>query len=207
VGTPSQNFKVVLDTGSSDFWLASSTCRQCPSGIPEYDSSSSSSFSASSSSQNVDIPYGSGEVAGTLATETVEMGGFQVSDQTFLLVDEMTSGLLDGDVSGIMGLAFEAIAATESTPFWQTLASTNQLATSEMSFWLNRVLGSSNTASEQFGGVFTLGGTNTSLYSGDIEFVNYPSGVTQSYWLLEASSEFSFVHKPIARLTAFQKSP
>ncbi|EIN11477.1 acid protease [Punctularia strigosozonata HHB-11173 SS5] len=189
VGTPTQTFKVVLDTGSSDFWLASSSCTQCPSGIPEYDSSSSSSFSAasSSSSDSVDIPYGSGEVAGSLATETVEMGGFEVSGQTFLLVDEMTSGLLDGDVSGIMGLAFESIAATEATPFWQTLVNNDQLTNPEMSFWLERVLGTSDTDEEQFGGIFTLGGTNTSLYSGDIEFIDYPSGVTESYWLLETS--------------------
>jgi cathepsin D len=42
------------------------------------------------------------------------MGGFTVPDQTFLAVDQTTSGLLDGSVSGILGLAFSAIATTRA---------------------------------------------------------------------------------------------
>lgn len=55
-----------------------------------------------------------------------------------VLADELTSGLLDGPVSGIMGLGFEAIASTDSTPFWQALVNAGDLSSPEMSFWLAR---------------------------------------------------------------------
>ncbi|KAF8160631.1 aspartic peptidase domain-containing protein [Crassisporium funariophilum] len=185
IGTPPQPFNVILDTGSSDLWLADTTCRTCPT-MPLFESAKSTSFQASSSENSaVTIHYGSGAVAGTLATDTVTMGGFTIPDQTFLTVDRLTSNLLDGSVSGIMGLAFDAIASTRATPFWQTLSQGGQLSTQEMSFWLTRVSNEPNAKAEEPGGVFTLGGTNSSLFTGDIEF-NTMAG-TPSFWLLSLS--------------------
>lgn len=76
-----QQFNVILDTGSSDLWVASDDCQACPQNIAFFDSSKSSSFT--SQNQQITISYGSGEVAGTVATDTVSMGGFTVSGQTF----------------------------------------------------------------------------------------------------------------------------
>lgn len=87
-----------------------------------------------------------------------------------------------------MGLAFQAIASTQATPFWQALVSANQWSSPEMSFWLTRFINDNNAASEEPGGTLTLGGTNSSLYTGDIEFLDFPTGVTPSFWLLELSS-------------------
>ena len=101
----------------------------------------------------------------------------------------MTSNLLEGSVSGIMGLAFTAIASSGATPFWETLVNENQISSPEMSFWLTRASGSSQT--EVAGGMFTLGGTNSSLFSGDIEFINMPVS-TPSFWLLSLSSQLEF---------------
>ena len=56
-----------------------------------------------------------------------------------------------------------------------------------MSFWLTRFINDNNAASEEPGGTLTLGGTNSSLYTGDIEFLSV-SGPIPSYWLLELSS-------------------
>ncbi|EDR06999.1 uncharacterized protein LACBIDRAFT_299501 [Laccaria bicolor S238N-H82] len=82
-------------------------------------------------------------------------------------VDRLTNGLLEGSASGLMGLAFPAIVSTKSTPFWQPLGS--QLA-----------------KDEEPGGVFTLGGTNLTLFTGEIDFLNMPSG-TPTFWLLTMS--------------------
>lgn len=77
-----QQFNVILDTGSSDLWLAGAQCTSCPSGTPEFDTSKSSSFT-STGNQEVTIQYGSGAVTGTLAQDSVSMGAFSVSQQTF----------------------------------------------------------------------------------------------------------------------------
>lgn len=187
IGTPPQQFNVILDTGSSDLWLASNQCTACPSGTPEFDSTQSSSFTAANN-QPVTIQYGSGAVQGTLAQDTVSMGGFTVSKQTFLNVQQTTNSLLGGSVAGIMGLAFQSLASTKALPFWQALVNNNMWTSPEMSFWLTRFLDDPTVQAEEPGGVLTLGGTNSSLFTGDIQFLNMPSDVTQSFWLLQMSS-------------------
>jgi cathepsin D len=190
IGTPPQSFEVVLDTGSSDLWLPSQNCPTCTTGSPIFDTSKSSTFkgtpTSSSSNAEISIGYGSGAVQGTLGSDTVTMGGFTVPSQTFLSVDAMTSGLVDAPVSGLMGLAFDSLASTQATPFWQAVTNNNQLSAPEMSFWLARDANPSSATSLAPGGIFTLGGTNSSLFSGDIEFLDLAS--TPSFWLLSLSS-------------------
>lgn len=98
----------------------------------------------------------------------------------------MSNGLLSDSVSGIMGLGFQTISALNTTPFWQSIDNKNMLSSPVFSFYLERNdIQQSNTAP---GGTFTLGGTNTSLYSGNIEFIDMPSGTTPSYWLQQVQS-------------------
>ena len=75
-----QQFNVILDTGSSDLWVASTDCQACPQNDVLFDNTKSSTFSTQN--QQISISYGSGEVAGIVATDTVNMGGFTVSGQT-----------------------------------------------------------------------------------------------------------------------------
>ena len=100
----------------------------------------------------------------------------------------MTTGLVNAPVSGLMGLAFEALASTQAPPFWQAVTSANLLSSPEMSFWLARDLNPLTQTSLSSGGVFTLGGTNSTLFSGEIEFINLVS--IPSFWLLGLSSKF-----------------
>jgi len=125
-------------------------------------------------------------VRGTLGSDTVTMGGFTVSPQTFLTVDAMTSGLVDAPVSGLMGLAFQSLASTQAVPFWLALTNSSQLNNPEMSFWLGRDANPANTTVLVQEGVFTLGGTNSSLYSGDISFSDI--ALPGSFWLLPLTS-------------------
>ncbi|TFK54576.1 acid protease, partial [Heliocybe sulcata] len=191
IGSPAQQFNVILDTGSADLWVAGSSCSSCSSSTPTFSTSRSSSFQSSTSSagqqQSLTIRYGSGQVTGSLGADTVQMAGFQVSGQEFVVVDQTSQNLLSGSNAGIMGLGFQAIASSGATPFWEALVNANQLSQPLMAFWLRRLLDDSSATqnSELYGGEFTLGGTNTSLYTGDIQFIDFPSGVQQSFWLLE----------------------
>ncbi|KAF9556704.1 acid protease [Agrocybe pediades] len=193
IGTPPQPFSVVLDTGSSDLWVANTNCPNCPPNQRVFDPTKSSTFKGASSAAvasapEVTIQYGQGAVLGTLASDTVSMGSFSIDQQTFLSVDRVSSDLAQSATEGIMGLAFNAIASTGATPFWQQLVSNNQLSSPEMSFWLQRT--DPKTADEiDAGGIFTLGGVNNSLFTGDIEFLDMPStGGPDMFWVLNVES-------------------
>lgn len=182
VGTPPQPFNVILDTGSSDLWVADTRCASCDSNTPLYDTSKSTSVKESGTATT--IRYGSGAVQGSIVKDVVSMGGFSIPDQTLLAADQTTSRLLDGSVSGIMGLAFSSIANTRASPFWQTLASSGQLSSPEMGFYLTRFRDQPDAKDEEPGGTFTLGGTNSSLFKGDIEFLDMPGSDAQTFWVL-----------------------
>jgi cathepsin D len=89
-----------------------------------------------------------------------------------------------------MGLGFETIASVQQPPFWQNLFNANQLSEPLFSFWLTRFTNVNNAQDIEPGGILTLGGTNSSLYQGSIEYINMPSDATPSYWLLDLTSLF-----------------
>jgi len=66
------------------------------------------------------------------------MAGFSVSNQVFAAVNQVTSGLLTSPVSGLLGLAWQTIAASGAVPFWETLASGGAWTDPVMSFQLTR---------------------------------------------------------------------
>ena len=183
IGTPPVSFDVILDTGSADLWVADTSCTAC-GRVAQLDATSSSTFK--NLSEPFQITYGSGQAAGTLGQDVVQMAGFSVSNQVFAAVTQVSQGLLNSPVSGLLGLAWESIAASKHMPFWETLASSNAWSENVMSFQLTRYINATNQQELEPGGTFTLGGTNSSLYTGDIDFQNVPT--TPTYWLQNIAS-------------------
>ena len=105
------------------------------------------------------------------------------------MVTRTTAQLLNAPLSGLMGLAFEDIASSQATPFWQTLVNTpGTLDSPLMAFQLTRYTNYSNADNLEPGGTFTLGAVNNSLFTGDIDYQNIPSG-SPGYWILQLSGE------------------
>lgn len=188
VGTPPVAYDVILDTGSADLFLVSSSCTsQTCSGVQTFSGSSSSTFN--SSTTPFTITYGSGSASGVLGRDVIQMAGFQVSQQTFALIDQLTDGLVTSPVSGILGLGWQALASSGATPFWQSLYEGNAWDEPLMGFYLTRFQNASRGSSEEPGGVFTMGTTNTSLYTGQIDYQNVQSlQNVLSYWTLPLTS-------------------
>jgi len=180
VGTPPVSYNVILDTGSADFWLASEGCRECRD-VPIFEPSASSTFR--NLSAPFSIKYGSGDASGVLGQDTVQMAGFKVEMQTFAVATDVSTGLLNSPVSGLLGLAFQTIATSGATPFWETLVKSNASDQPLFSFYLSRFLDDPSANSAEPGGQFMLGGTNTSLYTGEIDFVDIPEGL-ETYWII-----------------------
>ncbi|KAH9931920.1 acid protease [Fomitopsis serialis] len=178
IGTPAVSFDVILDTGSSDLWH--------PKWDLELQRSASSTFK--SLNQSFSITYDSGEAEGTLAQDSVQMAGFEVNSQVFATVTEVSSNVLNAPVSGLMGLAWQAIASSGATPFWQALAGSNTTLTDGLfGVQLTRYNNDSKVTSLEPGGTFSLGAVNTSLFTGEIDYQPIPSGQV-GYWIQQISA-------------------
>ncbi|WVN89444.1 uncharacterized protein L203_104667 [Cryptococcus depauperatus CBS 7841] len=186
VGTPVQSLNVVLDTGSSDLWVASDKCHTAScSTMSRYDSSSSSSSVDLTTAFS--IQYGSGTASGTLLQDIVTLGGYSVASQTFASCDDVSSGLLSSGVSGIMGLSWKALAYSKATPWWITLAKSSSWSEPLFAFYLARYRNVAGASSEEKkGGLATFGYLDSSLYSGDITYVSIADDA--QYWQIPIDS-------------------
>lgn len=71
--------------------------------------------------------------------------------------NQVSSGLLNAPVSGLMGLGWQALASSGATPFWQALYEDNVLDEPLMAFYLTRFQNASKSQAQEPGGVFTIG--------------------------------------------------
>jgi len=133
------------------------------------------------------VSYGSGRANGQLISDVVSMAGHTVPAQTFAICNNITDGLLTGQLSGIMGLGYQGIASSKAVPFWENIArGASQQASSdpfEMGFAFTRFLHDPSSADEvKPGGSMSFGKANESLYQGEIQWNNV---VETGYWKIE----------------------
>ncbi|EGG09168.1 aspartic peptidase A1 [Melampsora larici-populina 98AG31] len=187
IGTPPQQFNVIMDTGSSDLWVADSACtgdNGCPSSVIKFRTQDSSTYS--NLTKPFKVTYGSGRVAGNLGTDIVSVGLFTVTGQTIGTCDIVENILRSGlDTSGILGLGWAGIATSGSTPAWQSLFMQDVLEEPVMGFALKRLINFRPTTTAP-GGTMTVGGTNKKLYVGEINYI--PLSKNQTYWLVPLSA-------------------
>lgn len=175
LGTPAQTFKVVFDTGSSNLWVPSSKCPiwelACVSHN-RYNSDKSSTYKPNGT--DFEIQYGSGSMSGFLSTDTCCMAGICVVDQTFAeATHEPGLSFLAAKFDGILGMGFPSISVLGVTPVFNNMIDQGVVEEPIFSFWINRDPEDSN------GGTIVIGGSDESLYEGEISWFNLSSA---TYW-------------------------
>lgn len=173
IGTPAQSFTIDFDTGSSDLWVPSSSCSGCQAKH-SYDPSSSST--SSEQSGTFQISYGDGsQASGPIFTDTVSVSGVTVTGQYLSAVTSESGNLVGGPNDGLMGMAFPAISQLGHNPFFQSAVSEKAVDSGVFGFKLS-----------SSGAQLNLGGTDSSLYSGSIEYHDLAS--TAGYWQIGGAS-------------------
>jgi len=169
IGSPPQSYLIDFDTGSSDLWVPSSDCTSSVCSSKNTYSASASSTSAAQSG-TFTIQYGDGSsVSGPIYSDTVDVAGITVTNQFFSPVTTLSSSFANDPIDGILGMAFPAISNLSANPFFVTAFDQGAMPTNEFGFYL------SSSGSELF-----LGGTNTDLYNGAIEYHNLDS--SSGFW-------------------------
>ncbi|CAJ0933835.1 unnamed protein product, partial [Mesorhabditis belari] len=120
IGTPPQEFNVILDTGSTDFWVPSINCKKSPCKEKKRFNPTKSSTYANMSGK-WQIQYGTGNANGEFGKDTVRFGP---KDNTFLTIPqvrigeatEIASFFHDKPLDGILGFGFQSLSDYKYSP-------------------------------------------------------------------------------------------
>ncbi|XP_042976367.1 aspartic proteinase A1-like isoform X1 [Carya illinoinensis] len=174
IGTPSQKFTVIFDTGSSNLWVPSSKCYFSVACFfhSKYKSSQSSTYQKNGKS--AEIHYGTGAISGFFSQDHVKLGDLIVTNQDFIeATREPSITFLAAKFDGILGLGFQEISVGNALPVWYNMVNQGLIKEPVFSFWLNR-----NIEGEE-GGEIVFGGVDSDHYNGEHTYVP----VTQKgYW-------------------------
>jgi len=154
IGTPPQEFKVILDTGSSNLWVPSQECGSIACYLhTKYDSSSSSTYKKNGTA--FEIRYGSGELSGFVSQDTVTIGDIKIKDQVFAeATEEPGLAFAFGRFDGILGLGYDTISVNRIVPPFYEMVNQGLVDEPVFAFYLSDTANGEGDESEAiFGGI------------------------------------------------------
>lgn len=181
LGTPEQNFSVVFDTGSADLWVPSAYCvSQACATHRHFKAFKSTSFHLDG--RTFGIHYGSGQLLGVMARDTLKIGNLTIEEQEFgESVYEPGSTFVFAKFDGVLGLGYPALAEVLGNPVFDNIIAQKKVEQKVFSFYLSR-RGADGGATE---GELLIGGTDSAFYSGEIHWIPV---TTKSYWQIKIDS-------------------
>lgn len=166
MGTPPQDLRMHLDTGSSDLWVNTPRSAMCSlrsqpcAASGTYAANKSSTYEYLASNFNISYVDGSG-AAGDYVTDTLRVGGHNFTGFQFGV------GYTSTSAQGVLGIGYpanEVQVARSGLDEYQNMpakmAADGAIASNAYSLWLNDL--DANTGSILFGGV------DASRYAGDL---------------------------------------
>src|SRR2546421_339589 len=159
LGSPEQEFKVIMDTGSSNLWVPSSKCGSIACYLHQkFDSSASSTYKANGS--EFEIRYGSGEVKGFISEDILKLGDLEIKKQLFgEVTEEPGLAFAFGRFDGILGLGYDTISVNHIPPPFYNMIDQGLLDEPVFAFYL----GDTNAGQESEA---TFGGIDKNHYTG-----------------------------------------
>ncbi|KAJ3567340.1 hypothetical protein NP233_g6431 [Leucocoprinus birnbaumii] len=178
VGSPATTYELIVDTGSSNTWVGAGT---------SYKKTSTST----KTSNRVSVSYGSGSFSGTEYTDTVTLGSLTIAGQS-IGVASSASGF-DG-VDGILGIGPVDLTQGTLSPATSSLIPTvtdNLFSKGTISANEIGISFEPTTQEEVVNGEIAWGGTDSSKYTGSINYTPRTSTSPASfYWGIDQTVKY-----------------
>ncbi|XP_053572781.1 cathepsin E-A isoform X2 [Bombina bombina] len=173
VGTPPQNFTVVFDTGSSNFWIPSSYCVSEACSVHKT-FNSFESISYEHGGKPFSIHYGTGQLVGITGRDILRIGNLSIVNLDFgQSVLEPGRTFVVAQFDGVLGLGYPSLAVANAVPVFDRILEQKLVEKPLFSFYLLKQEGSN------YGGELIFGGIDHSLYKGPIHWIPITE---KGYW-------------------------
>lgn len=171
IGDKKQQFNVLFDTGSSNFWLMSKDCWSPSCFVHKlYDKSS-----FKDAGKNFSIQYGSGATAGTIGTDLITIGDLQCKDCYVGAASTVSINFIASKFEGLAGMGWPSIAVSDATPFFFQMAEQKAVEQNVACFYLTKEPNSNGSA-------LILGGVDESYATEPLTWVPLKN---TTYWLID----------------------
>ncbi|KAJ7593458.1 aspartic peptidase A1 [Mycena floridula] len=180
IGTPPRDFLLLMDSGSSDFWVGAENCQSQgdQQGCGNHNflgPASSSSFV--DTNQPFQVTYGTGNVAGDIITDDVTIAGLTLSAHSFGVATSESVDFSDDSVAfdGLVGLAQSTLSNQKVLTPVESLAQQGLITEAITSYKIPRL------ADNLADGEITFGGLDSSKFD-PATLTTLQNVNTQGFW-------------------------
>ncbi|PCH34196.1 family A1 protease [Wolfiporia cocos MD-104 SS10] len=188
IGSSGTTYTLLVDTGSSNTWVGAGK-------------SFESSSTTVDTGDSVSVSYGSGSFSGTEYEDTVTLGSLTIQKQSFGVASQAEgfSGV-DGIIGiGPVDLTEDTVNGVDEVP----TVTDNLYSQGQISENLVSVYFAPTTSEDDTNGELTFGGTDSSKYTGSINYVDTTSTSPASYyWGIDESITYGSSGETILSSTA-----
>lgn len=155
MGTPPRDFNILMDSGSADLWVGAEGCQSSAGGDcgnhQFLGATTSSTFQ--DSTQQFQVTYGTGAVAGTIVQDDITVAGLALTGHTFGVAAEETQDFSDDSVpfDGLMGLAQSTLSQQGTLTPVEALAKAGLIDDAITSYKISRLADNLNDGEITFG--------------------------------------------------------
>jgi cathepsin D len=171
-GPNNKQMYMLIDTGSADTWVMSSTCTSAPC-LVHHTLGTADSSTLKLSNTTWTISYGTGTVSGVMANDSMSLAGFQIP-MSFGLATNVSNDFLDYPIDGILGLGQPKSSNQLVPTVLQTLVSKNLIKSNMFGIHIQRSSDKVNNGEVNFGGY------DSSMFVGNLSWTTSVS--TSGLW-------------------------